>query len=113
MSFKRLISASMLLAGCASPPTLGTAVEQPVNFYRADCRSTDDNAQLAASLKADMAFCAAESQGVALREPVTADALAPSRAKETSRFACMVQRDYFIESASRNWSRCALKKMGV
>lgn len=81
-------------------------------FYRADCRSTGDDGQLAAQLEADMRFCADQAQAMSLREPAFGDPQFTARALETSRFACMIQRNYFAESASRNWSRCIMKKMG-
>lgn len=102
-----------LAAGCTSQPPADAAVEQPVMFYRADCRDIDHSPQLAAQLEADKSFCADQAQTMSLREPASGDPQSIARALETSRFACMIQRDYFVESASRNWSRCTMKKLGV
>jgi len=81
-------------------------------FYRSDCRSADGSPQLVAQRDADLSACVDQARTMSQREPAVGDVAATARAEEASRFACMIQKDYFAESASRNWSRCAMKKMG-
>jgi len=113
VTIHRLAWVPLLLAGCTNQLWPGAKIEQPVAFYRADCESIDNSLEMASLLKSDVGYCAEQAAAASLREPASSDVNAKARALDTARFACMVQRGYFAESASRNWSRCTMKKMGV
>ena len=113
MKFLRLIWVPFLLVGCTNQLWPSAKIEQPVAFYRADCESIENSPEMESLLKSDVGYCADQAATASLREPASTDVYAKARAMDAARFACMVQRGYFAESASRNWSRCTMKKMGV